>query len=223
MKALTKQLPVAVLAAAALLGFADRAHAATIIVDPTNLNGSFESQVITDNGGQWSNTWIADRWSTWGAGAFFLQSVGGVQDGSQFAGIGGNGTSGGGIYLDRSTINHTIGANTTYTLTVWARVNDGGDSTATISIYGNDGVSYLQQTTTALSGLSTTWQQFTASFTTGASGGAVGTLLQLELDRTGSTNQVWFDNVVVTAEAVPEPSSAVLGGLGLLALLRRRR
>lgn len=35
------------------------------------------------------------------------------------------------------------------------------------------------------------------------------------------TNTAWVDNISVTA--VPEPGAALLGGLGLLALLRRRR
>lgn len=40
---------------------------------------------------------------------------------------------------------------------------------------------------------------------------------------TGGANGTFhvFDNVVITA--VPEPSAALIGGLGLLALLRRRR
>lgn len=33
----------------------------------------------------------------------------------------------------------------------------------------------------------------------------------------------WIDNVTLTGEVIPEPSAAVLGSLGLLCLLRRRR
>jgi len=32
-----------------------------------------------------------------------------------------------------------------------------------------------------------------------------------------------FDNIVITAEVVPEPSSALLHGLGSLALISRRK
>jgi uncharacterized protein (TIGR03382 family) len=37
----------------------------------------------------------------------------------------------------------------------------------------------------------------------------------------GGGNGLVFDNIVVTT--IPEPSAALLGGLGVLALLRRRR
>jgi MYXO-CTERM domain-containing protein len=34
---------------------------------------------------------------------------------------------------------------------------------------------------------------------------------------------MYVDNLVITSDAVPEPRAALLGGLGLLMLLRRRR
>ncbi len=42
-----------------------------------------------------------------------------------------------------------------------------------------------------------------------------------DFDRDTGNNSMRIDNVLVTA--IPEPSAALLGGLGLLALLRRRR
>jgi hypothetical protein len=39
----------------------------------------------------------------------------------------------------------------------------------------------------------------------------------------GSGGRTRFDNIALTGTVVPEPSAALLGGLGLLALLRRRR
>lgn len=39
----------------------------------------------------------------------------------------------------------------------------------------------------------------------------------------GGTQYSYIDNVIITADVVPEPRAALLGGLGLLALLRRRR
>lgn len=48
--------------------------------------------------------------------------------------------------------------------------------------------------------------------------------LRISATQTGSTtftNTAWVDNI--TVNAIPEPSAALLGGLGFLALLRRRR
>ena len=35
--------------------------------------------------------------------------------------------------------------------------------------------------------------------------------------------RLYLDNIAISGTIVPEPSAALLGGLGLLALLRRRR
>jgi MYXO-CTERM domain-containing protein len=43
----------------------------------------------------------------------------------------------------------------------------------------------------------------------------------VDLNDSGSDHQLAIDNVTFTA--VPEPGPVLLGGLGLLALLRRRR
>ncbi len=45
-------------------------------------------------------------------------------------------------------------------------------------------------------------------------------------DYTGGSNTgrwIYLDNMTFTGEAIPEPSAALLGGIGMLALLRRRR
>lgn len=57
------------------------------------------------------------------------------------------------------------------------------------------------------------------SFNTGLASPAIGKDIVVVLR--GSTGGVWFDNVTLTS--VPEPSAALLGGLGMLVLLRRRR
>ncbi len=49
------------------------------------------------------------------------------------------------------------------------------------------------------------------------------TLLDNTLAENNNTNRTFFDNVTITGTVVPEPSTALLGALGLLALLRRRR
>lgn len=42
-------------------------------------------------------------------------------------------------------------------------------------------------------------------------------------DNKNTTLYTFIDNVTLTGTAIPEPSSALIGGLGVLALLRRRR
>lgn len=59
---------------------------------------------------------------------------------------------------------------------------------------------------------------------TGTGTGQIGLrILRIDADNTAveGDSTIWMDNLSVTA--VPEPSAALLGGLGLLALLRRRR
>ena len=67
---------------------------------------------------------------------------------------------------------------------------------------------------------------FTYSFTTGASGGFVGQDLEVQFtaDLSG-TSQTQFDDVQVTATAVPEPSVywMMLGGVTLLIVGVRRK
>lgn len=57
----------------------------------------------------------------------------------------------------------------------------------------------------------------------GLTGDTIG--LRVEMNTTAAANAIdptaWIDNVSITA--VPEPAAALLGGLGLLGLLRRRR
>ena len=68
------------------------------------------------------------------------------------------------------------------------------------------------------------YQTFTFSFTTGDSGGFIGQDLEAKVIATGigtsnSTTQTYFDNLRLTAEAVPEPSAYLLMGMGFLALI----
>lgn len=65
------------------------------------------------------------------------------------------------------------------------------------------------------------WEDWSYTFTTGASPSGLGDPLRVEI--VGSGVQSHFDNIHLDAVTVPEPSAAALFGLGSLALLRRRR
>lgn len=64
----------------------------------------------------------------------------------------------------------------------------------------------------------------TVSFTTGASHADAGQALRIRLvNLNGPGVEVNFDNVRLDAAAVPEPSTALLGGIGAACMLLRRR
>ena len=119
-----------------------------------------------------------------------------------------------------------ITANNTYTFTVdVGQLSAFSGSLGTIRIFGSTGgpsVSIAQLTNIAPTP-GTYFKNLTVSYTALASGDpfagqAVGIALISQND-----TQVIFDNVRFEVGAVPEPSSMLLGGLGALALLRRRR
>ncbi len=60
-------------------------------------------------------------------------------------------------------------------------------------------------------------------FTTGSAVADGNVVVRLTRTTTGPTNWMGFDNVVLNATAVPEPSAAMLGVLGALAAATRRK
>jgi hypothetical protein len=70
------------------------------------------------------------------------------------------------------------------------------------------------------------FKDYQATFTTGASGGAIGQQLVVVLmsqNNPGSNNPIGFDNVRVDAKAVPEPTAYMLMAWGGLCVRRRVR
>lgn len=213
---------LAAISSVTILGLAGNLQAATVIVDATTKNGSFESPGISDN------SYISSVQSPWtGSANAYTENPAGAstsQNGDHYVGLDWW-VETSSIFMDHTNVGVTIQADTTYTMTAWVRTQNATNIVGNISIYGWTSGGNQQQATTSLTGLSDTWQQFTVSFTTGASGGAVGSDLEFSLNKvstgSGTNPKLLFDNVVVTS--VPEPSAALLGGLGMLALLRRRR
>lgn len=116
------------------------------------------------------------------------------------------------LYGNESTITISgLGLNTPYTLTIYAYA--GGNSALAANWYvgANDGTPDHVWSQTAQ-----TFDESVAKFTLSATSSGTGTIL-LSVDNTAKTSR--FNGI----EIVPEPSTALLGGLGLLALLRRRR
>lgn len=146
-----------------------------------------------------------------------------------------NGQSGHDIYQVLGT---TVAANTIYTMTV-----DIGDRTdlgpgspvlrlgtvsATPTATDDYGLNLLTGTIVANTiplngaGASDGWETWITTFTTGASPTGFGDALRVELENVGGA-QALFDNVRLDASPIPEPSAAVLLGLGGLAFVLRRR
>ena len=93
----------------------------------------------------------------------------------------------------------------------------------TLDLLAN-GVALIPSFSTGTSGASETWNQFTNTYDAASLTSFVGQALTIRVGwALGSTSgtQSKLDNVTLTS--IPEPTAALLGGLGLLSLLRRRR
>jgi len=140
-------------------------------------------------------------------------------------------------------LSDTLAANTTYTLTIQAidrtdlafqdgelRLGYAGtDDGSTGDMIANDfyGENLLSPTVVfnpnPVNGAAADdgWEDWSYTFVTGASPAGLGEALRVEI--VGSGVQSTYDNISLTAVAVPEPSTTALLGLGGLALILRRR
>jgi hypothetical protein len=134
------------------------------------------------------------------------------------------------LYKDDGAYNlstYTIGAGDVFDISMYAKgwgwQAAGGSLTITL-FYGSDpSLNAIGSFSTgALTvGGSEAWTQYTSG-SIAATGGSIGQTLGIKVVSTGATNSYAnFDEIQVNV--IPEPSAALLGGLGMLALLRRRR
>ena len=201
------------LALSAALAFVPATHAAVFT------NGGFE---INTGNGSTPTGWTND-FNSYGAYS------GSARTGS-WGLHAGSGAASGGRYQDFDTVPGTI-----YLVSAWAEnfgtaagtshmdILIGTDGTAT---YNFPNANTLHSTTKFAAGVinnsflvGSPWAEYTFSFTATATTTRMGIYNSFKIG--DSVHSIDVDDVSVTA--VPEPSAALLGGLGLLALLRRRR
>lgn len=129
------------------------------------------------------------------------------------------------------TLTDTITAGTTYTMTVAV-----GDYKNKLALDFQLDLAYFNGTSTVLLAsyfgaaaelTSDRLTDFSVSFTALPLQSYLGQNLRIQIRgdqrADGLGENIAFDNVRVTSALIPEPSTALLGGLGMLVLLRRRR
>lgn len=212
--------------AAAIIGLASSANAATAI---TVLNGSFESQVVADGEAYTATYTTVDAGTSASGGDSTITSwtESNTADHLSFVLNPGSGsvqaTDGNNIaFIQNSTISQslsgfTLGTGDTISVTfdLWS-TNQGTGSTFEVNFAGI-GVQNPAAITIGGPAVSRTIDFTVTAAQDGLTSG------DLSFKSTLGGNRYRLDNVQVLHTAVPEPSSAVLLGLGGLALILRRR
>ena len=189
---------------AAAMGFLAATSASAAI---TLTNPSFEAGSTSPPAG-----WLTDVGGASRNGNASLPSTDGIRDVWTNTG-----------YTVYQTVGEVIQLGTTYTLTIDIGTRGWATATGTFRLYGDAGFA------TAIGGAESavavttdnTWiTDQSVSFT--ATAAEAGQLLGVSFGTTAGTQNEW-DNVRLTAVAVPEPTTTALLGLGGLALILRRR
>jgi MYXO-CTERM domain-containing protein len=198
------------------------------------VNGSFETGVVPGNGSHENvDNSSVTGWTTGGSNGIVWYMTSAVW--------GSGGPSGGGARLVNVNGNKTISQSfsvtvgTEYTVSYWEKLRGGGGYMFTTlsldagTVTGTDGspvgvssgpASSITQTTA----VNNAWTQHSFKFTPDTNAIATLTFGNDYLaggGGHGDNDGTFVDLVSVTS--IPEPSAALLGGLGMLALLRRRK
>ena len=120
---------------------------------------------------------------------------------------------------------YTIGTGDVFDISMYAKgwtwQAAGGALTVTLFYGADPNLNMIGSFSTGALAVGTTWTQYTSG-SIAATPGSIGQTLGIKVVSSGATNSYAnFDEIAVNV--VPEPSAALLGGLGMLALLRRRR
>ena len=224
-----KRIDNAWMMAAAAFGFAVMTHSAsaatTILISPGTgagddiKNGGFES--IGGSGTYRPYTDISD-WFNYGGNAA-VNVVG--SDRERTGTFGGSvAIPGNGVSSPAVNTGHTVALGDTFSLTFYygyCENWDVGTDTIGVFLYSTAGVIWSDTVTPSQNALTGAFTQFTANNIAAAN---IGETLHLRFTPNAVEGEfAAIDDVTLTVSPIPEPSAALLGGLGLLALLRRRR
>ncbi|QQL45586.1 PEP-CTERM sorting domain-containing protein [Sulfuriroseicoccus oceanibius] len=211
-----KTMMTALFAGAAMMG---AANAAVLIGDGVN-NGGFVSTTT----GRTEGTALTD-WTITGA-KVWLNTGGSTLTTAPFgADVAANSRSvqledDGGVTLTSAAVALVAGESLTFAID-WLTAGSGAEHTLTMDLW--DGSNSIALGVLSTTGGPTSYTQFDSAASVGVSGN-----YQLRMTLTGGAGQgrdIHVDRVYLesTAQAVPEPSSTALLGLGGLALILRRR
>ena len=221
------------------------AHGASVLIN----NYSFETPAQANDGNfvaTGSGTGVFNSWNyVVQNGASFEDFGIENQGGGAYSGATGGGTPSGADGINTVFLNQdnsglfagifqnvgSLQANTQYTMTVAIGQRlDRTNGSVEFGLYGaTTGATNIWTTGTALSTatqVSTTpgsFQDFSVTFTTGAIVSDNLYVAARYTETAADRIQASLDNFRLDATVVPEPSVALLGGLGMLGLLRRRR